>query len=476
MSSKMQRPTLACLGFLPVAITIGSAHGQCFSFDAHESIWWQGPSSAIGAGDLSRDGNADLLCGMGNPSQFFNPSLTSLLADRTGGFLPFEQHSAAGPIAAIVVADFDSDGRLDAAYTGRDERSTIAVLRGNIDGRLAETVRLGIANTATTMTAGDFNADGRNDLAYGAMARVGSDVVPAVVTRTSQSNWTFGGEATTPVQAMPTGLSAADFNGDGFVDLALTSLADLLLLRGAGNSSFIPDDPLPLTSPLYAIANGDFNGDNMLDLAVSDGGSVKVLAGDGHGRFTASFSYPTRTAVVAIASADFDNDGRPDLAFKDLNSTRQISVLIILRNTGSIAVETQPRPTSACMMTTASMTVVGMGASPFQYQWRKNGVEINSLDNPTASSPDFILESVSAADAGRYDCVISNPCGSVLSASADLSICPADFNCDGGVDGGDVNDFFGQWESGGQPADMNEDGGVDGQDVWAFFEHWENGC
>jgi len=57
-----------------------------------------------------------------------------------------------------------------------------------------------------------------------------------------------------------------------------------------------------------------------------------------------------------------------------------------------------------------------------------------------------------------------------------LPPCLADFNLDGGVDGGDVADFFNAWENGDSSADVNLDGGIDGDDVSTFFNHWENGC
>ena len=53
--------------------------------------------------------------------------------------------------------------------------------------------------------------------------------------------------------------------------------------------------------------------------------------------------------------------------------------------------------------------------------------------------------------------------------------CPADFNQDGGVDGGDIDAFFVAWEGGDSAADVNQDGGVDGNDVDTFFVAWENG-
>ena len=53
--------------------------------------------------------------------------------------------------------------------------------------------------------------------------------------------------------------------------------------------------------------------------------------------------------------------------------------------------------------------------------------------------------------------------------------CIADFNVDGGVDGGDIASFFAAWESGNNSADANLDGGVDGSDVGTFFTYWERG-
>lgn len=55
------------------------------------------------------------------------------------------------------------------------------------------------------------------------------------------------------------------------------------------------------------------------------------------------------------------------------------------------------------------------------------------------------------------------------------SECIADYNSDGGVDGQDVQAFFGDWEFGLPCADVNHDGGVDGQDVQRFYRLWENG-
>jgi hypothetical protein len=56
------------------------------------------------------------------------------------------------------------------------------------------------------------------------------------------------------------------------------------------------------------------------------------------------------------------------------------------------------------------------------------------------------------------------------------SACIADFNQDGGVDGGDIDAFFAAWEAAEPNTDLNQDGGIDGGDIVVFFDRWEAGC
>ena len=76
----------------------------------------------------------------------------------------------------------------------------------------------------------------------------------------------------------------------------------------------------------------------------------------------------------------------------------------------------------------------------------------------------------------RFRATVSNACGAEDSAAATLTICVGEFNCDGGVDGVDVEQFFASWASGDTAADVNADGGIDGGDVEEFFARWEGGC
>jgi subtilisin family serine protease len=79
------------------------------------------------------------------------------------------------------------------------------------------------------------------------------------------------------------------------------------------------------------------------------------------------------------------------------------------------------------------------------------------------------------AATGASDPLFIRGCGVVNAVAAHDFFCPADFNRDGGVDGGDVASFFIEWERGADAADVNYDGGVDGSDVASFFIAWAAG-
>lgn len=143
---------------------------------------------------------------------------------------------------------------------------------------------------------------------------------------------------------------------------------------------------------------------------------------------------------------------------------------------GCPVVTDSPMAVTACPSSRVSFSASADGDHPLRYEWRKDGVAIDPDVNPSADSDNLEINSASAADSGVYDCRISNSCGSAFTSGAVLTVCVGDFNCDGGVDGTDVNDFFTAWESGDTIADVNADGGVDGADVNDFFTHWEAGC
>ncbi len=148
-----------------------------------------------------------------------------------------------------------------------------------------------------------------------------------------------------------------------------------------------------------------------------------------------------------------------------------------------------PEPQTACVGGEATFRCESTNNS-FQVWYRNPSSPIIILDSPGfiegANTDTLRFTNLSEFDDGlEVFSVIFNDCGTTtVSTAARLTVlpegscgapCPADFNQDGGVDGADIDSFFGAWEAGDTGADVNQDGGVDGSDIDTFFTAWEAG-
>lgn len=146
-----------------------------------------------------------------------------------------------------------------------------------------------------------------------------------------------------------------------------------------------------------------------------------------------------------------------------------------------IAVEGQPQSTQVCRGGFVFMPLsvaLGYETNPTPtYTWRRNGVPLVAGPTPHGSTIELgvgmIIRNAQPEDAGSYDCIVANTCGSVTSLAATLIVCAADFNCDGVVDDLDFQIFTVAYDALVIPpanpvCDINDDNLVDDMDFQSF--------
>ena len=245
-----------------------------------------------------------------------------LFANRTDFTLP-----ASRGVASAAVADMNGDGKLDSILiqfnqNNQDITGFISVLLGKGDGTFQTALTSQVPNIGIgDLVLGDFTGDGKLDIATSLIfATGGVAVVPG------NGDGTFGAQVTNPLN-IP-GLTVqhmigGDFNNDGKGDLAIVAnqganyFLDILVSNGDG--TFQTDFVANVDSTLPFLASGDFNHDGNLDLVVTSGAgmgtSVAVFLGHGDGTFASpSFMSTGTLGASALKTADFNGDGKIDLA------------------------------------------------------------------------------------------------------------------------------------------------------------------
>lgn len=111
------------------------------------------------------------------------------------------------------------------------------------------------------------------------------------------------------------GLAAADFDNDGFADVAVLCplSGEVRLLKGSASGKFVPESLTVSSYEANGIVVADFNQDGLLDLAVSQFNGVALFPGR-PGTFAPAIEFRTTATPIALAAADFNRDGVPDLA------------------------------------------------------------------------------------------------------------------------------------------------------------------
>lgn len=183
----------------------------------------------------------------------------------------------------IAVADMNADSIPDLATANFDD-STVTVLLGQDGGMFGPAAHFAVDSHPDALAVADFNADGVPDVVTS--NGNGWNKPGTLSVLLGQGDGTLGAVTNFTVGRGPRGVTTADFNGDGKVDIATaisggwtdTNKVDVLLGRGDG--TFSPASSFPVPARVRQLAVADFNNDGMPDLALDLGGKVGIFWND----------------------------------------------------------------------------------------------------------------------------------------------------------------------------------------------------
>jgi hypothetical protein len=204
------------------------------------------------------------------------------------------------------------------------------------DGSFGRGEEIG-AEHPTSVAVGDFNSDGRPDLA------AVNHVDQFVSVRLGRTGGGYAPAANVAVGSDPEIVVAADFNADGYDDLAVNNPGDydVSVHLAVGDGTFTRTTDVEVNAAL-SVVTGDFNGDNREDLAAAStdqgSGTVHVSLGLGDGRFTQVGKYPVPAGELVVG--DFNADKIEDLALGLRQSAGSYARAAVLLGTGGGAMTT----------------------------------------------------------------------------------------------------------------------------------------
>jgi hypothetical protein len=328
-----------------VSVWLGNGDG---TFGARMDFGTGPEPKSVTVGDFNGDGRLDLV----TANQGGAGSVSVLLANTTGdfGYGTAVDYTACAGAHEVAVGEFSvtATGITDLLVACWGE-GIARFLFGSGNGTFVSSFGAVTGAAPHSVVAADFNGDGRVDAA---VANHDSATV-TVLTNTGDLSGGSPGwriQASYAVGSGPHSIRTADLNGDGIFDLAVANDASnsISVLLGFGNGNFASAVSYPTGSVPKGVGIGDINGDGLLDLLSANtagnypvccnpgGDTISLLLNTGSGTFAAPQPFTVGLTPFGLWVADIDGDGDADVATANWHSND----VTILRNAGG----GQPQP------------------------------------------------------------------------------------------------------------------------------------
>jgi FG-GAP-like repeat/Abnormal spindle-like microcephaly-assoc'd, ASPM-SPD-2-Hydin len=311
------------LAVVPCALLLGAS--ALAQFETRGTFGSSPQPSSIAVGDYNHDGKLDLAVAGGGSN---TNTLTILLGNGDGTFRLAGQYTVGVGAVSVVAADFNHDGNLDLAVASQS--SYIAILMGNGDGTFQPpTQSPPVPTFEDYVMVGDFNGDGTPDL----IVLSSNNPCKCISVLLGNGDGSFQNAVVTQPPFSVTALGVGDFDRDGKLDVATAgsfgSGGNVNVLLGNGDGTFRYGAHYPGGSVPVSIAVADFRGDHKLDLAIADaeGIGISVLLGNGDGTFQKAVNYPTLFPNW-VTVADVNGDHKLDLVAANYDFPSGASVFL----------------------------------------------------------------------------------------------------------------------------------------------------
>ena len=260
-------------------------------------------AASFDLGDFDADGNVDLVACVGAPT-----GLQVFAGNGDGTFnaaARIDLSTSPDFLSVVLAADLDADGDADLATLSPGLEQQMALLPGNGDGTFGVAQTFDSRTLPTHLLGHDMDLDGIADLVIASAER---DQVAILY---SDGALGFASRAYYNVAFGPAHMAAADLDNDGKAELVVANnrSSNVAVLAPDGTAAQISVTPLPI-----AIDAADFDGDGHLDLASGGGDAISLFLGDGAGAFAAAGSVAMAPGIQGLAAGGLDEDGFADLA------------------------------------------------------------------------------------------------------------------------------------------------------------------
>src|SRR4029453_12065002 len=441
------RPDLAGAGANAVSVMLGNGDG---TFRPKTDFPLGMQTQAVAAGDFNSDGRMDLMVTLNTPQL----SLALLTGTGTGTFNAptFFPNTSGFDSPAIAATDLNGDGRLDLVVMHNiacfnapcRAASSITVLLGNGDGTFQTPSEIDVGTGPVAMAVVDLKRDGIKDVAIG-----GGNTELSILL--GVGNGTFTRQAV--VTLVPGGDLFSACNDIGVGDLNRDSIQDLVvplgngngnaILIGNGNGTFQIRSRIQIdeTFAPWHVAVADYNRDGFLDIArtMGDGtfGLLQILRGNGDGTLQAPNRYlvpPPNSSRggIMILAGDWNADAKPDIAFVE-GGAGALTIDVLTNTTGGVppslgvaSLSLNPTTVTGGNSSTGTVTLTAVAPAPTTVAIASNNAAAtvpNSVVVPAGSRSRTFTVTTTQVQAATSAVITASLNGT--SRSATLTIIPA---------------------------------------------------